>query len=349
MGMEIKEFGMTPDGRKITLYTISNQNGMSASVMDYGAILTSLIVPDKNGDPADVVLGYDSPEGYFTNPGFFGATIGPNANRIGKASFVLDGNVYELDKNDGENNLHSHRQLGYHKRIWDVRTEGNSVTFSLKDVDGSLGFPGNREFCVTYTLDDENRLTLHYHGTSDRHTIINFTNHTYFNLCGQGSGSIEDHVLCLKASRYTPADAGSIPTGEIAPVAGTPMDFTSPHRIGDRIDQAFEQLKFGSGYDHNWVIDGWNGEVRQFAELTAPGTDRVLRAYTDLPGVQFYAGNFIDPQQGKEGAVYGRRGGMCLETQFFPDSANKPEFPSAVFGPEREYDSTTIYEFSCRP
>lgn len=349
MGMEKKAFGVTPDGQKITLYVLSNKNGMKASVMDYGAVLTGLTVPDRDGSPADVVLGYDGPEGYFMNPSFFGATIGPNANRIGKAAFVLDGNRYELDKNDGENNLHSHKQLGYHKRLWDAKAEGSSVTFFLKDEDGSLGFPGNREFCVTYTLDDQNRLTLHYHGTSDRPTIINFTNHTYFNLCGHGAGSIEDHVLCLKASCYTPADKGSIPTGEIAPVAGTPMDFTVPHRIGERIDEPFEQLEFGGGYDHNWVIDEWNGEIKQFAELTAPGTGRVLKVYTDLPGVQFYAGNFIDPQKGKEGASYGRRSGMCLETQFYPDSANKPEFPSAVFGPGREYDSTTVYEFSYRP
>lgn len=349
MGMEKREFGMTPDGRKITLYVLSNQNGMQACVTDYGAILTGLTVPDRDGAAADVVLGFDSPEGYFTNPSFFGATIGPNANRIGGAAFVLDGTRYELDKNDGENNLHSHRQLGYHKRLWTAEAEDSSVTFSLKDEDGSMGFPGNRIFHVTYTLDDANRLTLHYHGTSDRPTIINFTNHTYFNLCGHGAGSIEDHVLCLKASRYTPADKGSIPTGEIVPVAGTPMDFTTPHRIGERIDEPFEQLEFGGGYDHNWVIDGCSGEIRQFAELTAPGTGRVLKAYTDLPGVQFYAGNFIDPQKGKEGAAYGRRSGMCLETQFYPDSANKPAFPSAVFGPGREYDSTTIYEFTYLP
>lgn len=296
-----KAFGMTPDGRQISLYVLSNKNGMQAAVTDYGAILTQLTVPDRDGALADVVLGYDDPEGYFTNPSFFGATVGPNANRIGGAAFVLDGTRYELDKNDGENNLHSHKQFGYHKRLWDAQAEGAGVTFSLKDEDGSLGFPGNRTFRVTYMLDDENRLTIHYHGTSDRPTVINFTNHTYFNLRGHGAGNIEDHVLCLKASRYTPADSGSIPTGEIAPVAGTPMDFTAPHRIGERIDEPFEQLKFGGGYDHNWVIDGWNGEVKQFAQVTAPGTDRVLRVYTDLPGVQFYAGNFIEPQKGKEG------------------------------------------------
>lgn len=348
MGVETKEFGVTPDGKKITLYTISNHKGMSAAVMNYGAVLVSLKVPDGNGVAEDVVLGYEHLENYFENPSFFGATVGPNANRIGGASFLLNGKKYQLDRNDGENNLHSHKDLGYHKRIWTAKQGENSVTFLLEDTDGSLGFPGNRKFSVTYALDEENRLSLHYHGTSDCPTIINFTNHTYFNLCGYDAGNIEDHVLQLRASYYTPVAAGSIPTGEIAPVADTPMDFTEPHRVGDRIDAPFTQLTLTGGYDHNWVIDHWDGEVKQFAEVTAAGTDRRLKAYTNLPGVQFYAGNFIEREQGKAGAVYDKRSGLCLETQFFPDTANKPNFPGAVFGAEREYDYTTIYAWDNR-
>lgn len=345
MSIVKREFGITPDGEKITLYAISNSKGMCAEVINYGAILVALKVPDKNGKIEDVVLGYEKLEGYYENPSFFGATVGPNANRIGNAAFELDGVKYVLDKNDGENNLHSHIEKGYHKVVWNAQEGDNSVTFTFEDVDGNLGFPGNRKFSVTYTLDEENKLTLHYHGISDKNTIINFTNHTYFNLTGHNSGRIEDHVLCLKASNYTPAVPGSIPTGEIAPVEGTPMDFTKPCRIGDRIDADFEQLTMAGGYDHNWVIDGWDGKVQLFAELSAPGTDRVMKAYTDLPGVQFYAGNFVQPADGKEGAAYGPRTGLCLETQFYPDTANKVNFPSAVFGPDREYDYTTIYEF----
>lgn len=345
MSIVKREFGITPDGEKITLYAISNSKGMCAEVINYGAILVALKVPDKNGKIEDVVLGYEKLEGYYENPSFFGATVGPNANRIGNAAFELDGVKYVLDKNDGENNLHSHIEKGYHKVVWNAQEGDNSVTFTFEDVDGNLGFPGNRKFSVTYTLDEENKLTLHYHGISDKNTIINFTNHTYFNLTGHNSGRIEDHVLCLKASNYTPAVPGSIPTGEIAPVEGTPMDFTKPCRIGDRIDADFDQLTMAGGYDHNWVIDGWDGKVQLFAELSAPGTDRVMKAYTDLPGVQFYAGNFVQPADGKEGAAYGPRTGLCLETQFYPDTANKVNFPSAVFGPDREYDYTTIYEF----
>lgn len=345
MAVEQKEFGTCPGGEVITKYIIGNAAGMQAEVINYGAILTGLWVPDKKGEKADVVLGYDSLEGYFANPSFFGATVGPNANRTGKAAFEIDGVKYQLDINDGSNNLHSHKGLGFHKRLWEAQTGENSVTFTLKEKDGSLGFPGDRHFSVTYSLSEDNRLELRYHGTSDRKTVINMTNHTYFNLKGHDAGSIEDHILKLCASCYTPVAEGSIPTGEIAPVAGTPMDFTGPRSIGERIEEEFEQLKLTGGYDHNWVIDGWNGSLRLFAEVSAPGTDRVLRAYTDLPGVQFYAGNFIEPETGKGGAAYGKRGGFCLETQFYPDTVNKPDFPNAYFGPKREYDYRTVYEF----
>ncbi len=345
MSVVERQYGKTFTGKKITLYTISNSKGMCAEVINYGAILVSLKVPDKNGKVDDVVLGYDELKRYYKNPSFFGATIGPNANRIGDAKFVLDGVTYKLDKNDGKNNLHSHIKKGHHKLVWNAEVGDNSVTFTMKEKDGKLGFPGNREYSVTYSLDEENRLILKYRGSSDKNTILNFTNHTYFNLNGHGAGKIEDHVLTIKAANYTPTDSGSIPTGEIAPVAGTPMDFTEPRRIGDRIGDKFEQLIMAKGYDHNWVVDDWNGEVQQIAEVTAAGTDRVMKVFTDLPGVQFYAGNCITPEKGKEGADYVVRSGFCLETQFFPDTANKPNFPSAVFGPDRDYESTTIYQF----
>lgn len=213
--------------------------------------------------------------------------IGPNANRIGGAKFELDGVSYQLDVNDGPNNLHSHIDKGYHKLLWTAETTDNSVTFSLEDKDGNMGFPGNKKVQVTYSLSEDNALTLHYHGSSDKKTVMNFTNHTYFNLDGHNSGSIENHELQLNASCYTPVVAGAIPTGEIAPVAGTPMDFTSSKVIGKEINEDFEQLKLTSGYDHNWVIDGWNGEVKEFAVVKAPKSGRVMKAYTNLPGVQF--------------------------------------------------------------
>lgn len=346
MSVSQKEFGVSPEGEKIILYSISNERGMCVQVMNYGAILVKLTAPDKRGRLEDVVLGYDNPAPYFCNPSFFGATVGPNANRIGGAKFQIDGQAYRLDVNDGVNNLHSHIEKGYHKRMWHAQTGENSVCFSLADEDGFLGFPGNKKCSVTYTLTENGRLELHYHGESDKKTILNMTNHTYFNLEGQGKGNIEDHTLWLNASCYTPVVPGAIPTGEIVPVAGTPMDFTVPRKVGSRIREEFEQLKLTGGYDHNWVIDGYDGSVRLFAEVKAPKSGRVLRAYTNLPGVQFYAGNFIKQETGKEGAEYGARSGLCLETQFYPDTANKPEFPSAVFGPDRIYDYTTVYEFA---
>lgn len=346
MAVSVKEFGKTPSGEGIQLYTIENARGMAAQVMNYGAILVSLTAPGREGSMADVVLGFDRAEQYFGNYSFFGATVGPNANRTGNAQFSIDGKTYKLDVNDGVNNLHSHIEKGYHKRIWAAEAGRDSVSFFLSAEAGDLGFPGNKEVSVTYTLTDQGRLELHYHAESDENTLINMTNHTYFNLEGAGNGNIEEHTLWLKASHYTPVAAGAIPTGEIAAVSGTPLDFTTPQKVGSRIREDFDQLKLTGGYDHNWVIDDFDGSVQLFAEVKAPKSGRVLRAYTNLPGVQFYAGNFIDRQTGKGGAEYGARSGLCLETQFYPDTANKPRFPSAVFGRDRMYDYTTVYEFS---
>ena len=346
MAVNMSVFGKYPDGRDIVLYTISNKQGMQAAVTNLGAILVKLLVPDANGKVEDVVLGFDRGEDYLKNDSFFGAVIGPSANRIAGAAFTIDGTDYQLDVNDGPNNLHSHKENGYHKQLWTAETGDDCVTFSLKDVDGNMGFPGNKEISVTYTLDDNNTLRLHYHAVSDKKTVLNLTNHSYFNLNGHGSGRMEGHELWLGASRYTPAAAGSIPTGEIASVAGTPMDFTSPKTVGRDIGSDFLQLQMAGGYDHNWVIDGWDGSLRHFATVKGEKSGRTMTAYTTLPGVQFYAGNFIDTQKGKDGVTYGPRMGLCLETQYYPNSVNQPEFPSCIFGEGKEYDSVTEYRFT---
>lgn len=338
-------FGTMEDGTQIYLYSLENSKGMKAQVINYGAILVRLFVPDKNGKMEDIVLGYDSLEDYYVNGANFGATIGPNANRIANAEFTLNGEKYQLSANDGTNNLHSDTDIGYHKKVWDAEEGSESITFTLESPDKELGFPGSKKIEVTYTLTEDNELKIHYHATSDKETIINMTNHSYFNLAGHGAGEIYDHILTLNAASYTPIVEGAIPTGEIAPVAGTPMDFTRPKRIGDEIDADFEQLKFTGGYDHNWVLSGEAGTLRHIATLEEPVSGRIMKTYTDLPGVQFYAGNFMETDTGKGGASYNRRYGMCLETQYYPNTANEPSFPSAVFGPVREYDTTTVYRF----
>ncbi len=345
MGITKELFGKTKNGNEVYKYTITNKNGMKASAINYGAILTNLFVSDSNGESKDIVLGYDKVSDYEENGSFFGATVGPNANRIANAAFEIDKVTYKLAVNDGPNNLHSDYEKGYHKCLFSASESDNSVTFSLKDTDGNMGFPGNKDVQVTYTLTDDNELKLHYEVSSDKETIINMTNHTYFNLNGHDAGRIEDHVLCLNASHYTPVIPGAIPTGEIASVKGTVFDFTSPKRIGDDIEKDIEQLTMVKGYDHNFVIDSPAGELRKIAEVTAKGTDRKMEVYTDLPGVQFYAGNCISPTVGKGNTSYGPRCGMCLETQYYPNTANEPSFPSAQYGPSRKYVSTTVYAF----
>ena len=343
--MKRRSFGKTKEGVEVFLYTLENKKGIKAEITNFGANLVNLIVPDKEGNERDVVLGFEDVSGYEENPSFFGALIAPSANRIAKASFTLEGNTYYLKKNNGENNLHSDEVLGSHKRIWQVKEGEQEVSFSLKYEDGELGFPGNREFKVTYSLNEENELKISYQGRSDKPTVINPTNHSYFNLKGHSSGKIEDHTIELYASNYTPADKESIPYGDIVSVEGTPMDLRKETVVGDKIDSDFEQLNFAAGYDHNWVTDNYDNKVRKIAVVKSPAKDCVMEVYTDLPGVQFYAGNFIDEQRGKQGAAYGKRSGLCLETQYYPDSVNKENFPSVVYGPEKEYQSVTIYKF----
>lgn len=348
MSVTQEAFGKSREGRDVVLYTITNSKGMKAKVMNVGAILVELWVPDKDGNLQDVVLGYENVDKYYGSPSFFGATIGPNANRIGDASYEIDGMGYELDINDGPNNLHSHAELGYHKRVWDAETTDDSVKFSLYDP-ATLGFPGNKDVSVTYTLTENNELKLHYHATSDQPTIINLTNHTYFNLDGHNSGDILDHEIKLECSTYTPTVAGSIPTGEIAKVAGTPMDLTTMRKVREDIDTDFEQLNIAGGYDHNYCIDGADGSLKLAATVKGPKSGRVMKTYTDLPGIQFYAGNFITPEDGKEGYHYEKRGGLCLETQYYPDTIHHDNFPSCIFGGEgadsRVYDTVTVYAF----
>lgn len=331
--------------REVFLYTLENSKGVKAVVSDFGALIVRICAPDQKGDLEDVCLGYDTLEEYFGNGCFFGAVIGPNANRIGNAQYTINGVTYQLDVNDGVNNLHSHKELGIHKRVWDAQEKDGGILFTIAMKDGELGFGGNKTFSVLYEMTEDNALRITYDADSDQDTVINLTNHCYFNLDGHGAGSIEGHRLQLLAASYTPADAGSIPYGEIAPVAGTPMDFTQVHTIGERIDADFDQLRMAGGYDHNWVCDNYDGSVRKIAVLTNASGSRTMEVYTDLPGVQFYAGNFITPQSGKGGVTYGRRSGLALETQFYPDTPNKPQFPSSVFGPERHYHTTTVYRF----
>lgn len=345
MAVEIQNFGKTTDGKEIKLYTIKNSKGMQAAVTNIGAILVKLLVPDANGKLDDVVLGFDNGEAYYDNGSFFGAVVGPNANRIGGASFEIDGVKYQLDVNDGPNNLHSDFEKGYHKAYWDAKVGENSVCFSLEDTDGNMGFPGNKKVQITYTLDENNGLELHYHASSDKKTVLNLTNHTYFNLDGHKSGRIEDHELTLNCSKYTPVVKGAIPTGEQAPVAGTFMDFTQPKVIGKEIGEQWEQLLLTKGYDHNWIIDGADGSLKHIATVKAPKSGRIMKTYTTLPGVQFYAGNCIDNQAGKDNAQYGPRCGLCLETQFYPDTVHQPDFPSCIFGEGKDYDSVTVYRF----
>lgn len=345
MGVRKEKFGTTACGKDIYMYTLSNSKGMQAKIINYGAILVSLLVPDTNGHTEDVVLGFDRLEDYYGNGSFFGATIGPSANRIAGASFALGGRQYKIDDNDGGNNLHSHMEQGYHKRVWTALEGTDSVTLTVEGKDGDMGFPGNKTASITYSLSEDNELKLSYHAVSDADTIINLTNHTYFNLSGHQAGIIEDHLLQINASHFTPVVAGAIPTGEIAPVAGTPLDFTQMKPIGRDINADCEQLKLVKGYDHNFVIDGADGTLREIVAAEDPKSGRKMKVFTDLPGVQFYAGNCIGEETGKGGAVYGPRSGFCLETQYYPDNIHHPNFPQAVFGPGREYDAVTVYQF----
>ena len=348
-------FGRMPDGTEVEEITLRN-GGMACRVITYGGAVRSLIVPDRNGNPVDVVLGFDTLEDYRAQDKYIGALVGRYANRIGGAKFTLNGVEHTLAANDGANSLHG-GDVGFDKQVWAVEElTDNSVTLSLTSPDGQEGYPGTLDVRVTYTLAD-GALSIDYRARSDKDTVCNLTNHSYFNLSGHDSGSVESQDIRLYASRYTPTVPGSIPTGEIAPVEGTFMDLRHTQPIGACIDEDFDQLTMAGGYDHNWVIDGWDSTgcqdtpcqdtLRPAAWAWSPDTCVVMECFTTLPGVQFYAGNYLDGcPAGKDGARYAKRCGFCLETQFFPDSPNQPAFPSCVLRAGEEYHSTTVYRFS---
>lgn len=343
--MKKEVYGKTPDGRDVHEYTIVNKNGMEMTVMDFGAILSRIVVPDKDGNMRDVVLACDSMETYYTNGCYLGSTIAPSCNRIAKAEAPIDGVVYALEVNNGENNLHTSFEQGMNKRLWDAQEKENGVRFTFTLEDMEYGLPGKREIAVTYTLTEDNEIIIDYECDSDKNTLINMTNHTYFNLDGHTSNNILNHKLILHASHFTPVAMGSIPTGEIASVKGTPLDFTEWKVIGDDIGKDCEQLKITGGFDHNFVVDDYDGSVKEIAQAKSDESGIVLTVLTDLPGVQFYAGNYIQDEKGKDGMVYGKRSGFCLETQLYPDSVHHDNFPSTIFGPERPFRSTTIFKF----
>ncbi len=344
-------FGKLPDGREVHEYTLKNGSGLTAGILTYGATVRSLLAPDRNGKFQDVVLGYDSVEGYAEGTNYFGAVVGRYGNRIAKGQFELDGKQYQLAVNDGENHLHGGK-TGFNKVLWDAkvlsRSPEPSIEMQYVSRDGEEGYPGTVTLKVTYTLTDKNELRISYEGTTDQPTILNPTQHSYFNLSGSFARPILDHLLLIEADSYTPVDKGLIPTGQLINVSGTPMDFRTPMAIGAHIDDASEQLALGKGYDHNWVLRN-RGGVRRVAELYESASGRLMTVFTDQPGLQFYSGNFLDGSaRGKSGVAYGLRSALCLETQAFPDSPNKPQFPSAVLRPGQVYRQTTLYQFSTR-
>lgn len=340
-------FGKTTAGEEVELYTLKNAKGMQATITNYGGIVTSLKTPDRSGVYDDVVLGFDSLDGYLKEHPYFGALIGRYGNRIAKGRFTLNGVQYKLAQNNGENSLHGGIK-GFDKVIWTAReVSGSEPVLKLIYVskDGEEGYPGTLTSRVTYTLTDNNELKIDYLATTDKDTVLNLTNHSYFNLAGDGQ--VLDHEISIAADRFTPVDAGLIPTGELKSVEGTPFDFRKSTPIGARINAKDEQITRGKGYDHNFVVNGEMGTLRQAARVKEGKTGRVMEVLTTEPGVQFYTGNFLDGSlTGKGGKVYGHRTGFCLETQHFPDSPNQPKFPSTVLKPGSEYRSTTVYRFS---
>jgi aldose 1-epimerase len=350
--IEKSAFGTTADGTAVDLYTLTNANGCVATITNYGGIVVSLEVPDRDGNLSDVVLGFDSFEPYLKNDPHFGALIGRYGNRIAKAKFSLDGVEYQLAVNNGENHLHGGLK-GYDKVVWNARVieddDGPALKLEYLSPDMEEGYPGDLSIEVIYRLTNDNGLRIDYRATTDKKTVVNLTHHSYFNLENAGASDILNHELMIAADRFTPVDEGLIPTGELKSVEGTPMDFRKPVAIGARIDQDDEQLEFGGGYDHNWVLNSQDGTLALAARVYEPTSGRVMEVLTTEPGLQFYSGNFLDGSQiGKGGVRYARRSGFCLEAQHYPDSPNKPEFPSTILEPGEVYTQTTIYRFSAK-
>ena len=349
-GLRKSAFGKMKDGQPVGLYTLTNTGGMEVAITNYGGVVVSIKAPDRSGKFADVVLGFDTFDAYLNNTPFFGALVGRYGNRIAKARFTLDGHEYHLAANDNGNTLHGGLK-GFDKRLWnakDVSTkEVPALELTYLSKDGEEGFPGNLSVTVTYSLTPKNELKIDYAATTDKDTVLNLTNHSYFNLAGQGEGDILSHLMMINGDRFTPVDATLIPTGELKSVAGTPLDFRKPTAIGARIDADDQQIKFGRGYDHNFVLNRKGGELILAARVTEPSSGRVLEVLTTQPGLQFYTGNFLDGTiHGKVGKVYPRRSAFCMETQRFPDSPNQPQFPTTVLKPGKHFQSTTVFRFS---
>jgi aldose 1-epimerase len=343
-------FGQTKEGVPIDIYTLTNSKGVEARICNYGGVVVSLKVPDRNGQMGDVVLGFDNFAGYLTPPPYFGALIGRYGNRIAKGKFTLDGHQYTLATNDIPNSLHGGVK-GFDKVVWTakplVTPQGAALELSYLSKDGEEGYPGNLSVKATYTLTEDNALKLEFVATTDKDTVVNLTHHSYFNLAGKGT--ILDHVVMIPADRTTPVDSTLIPIGELKPVEGTPFDFRTATSIGARIGQNDEQLKFGKGYDHNWVINKPMGKLGLMARVSEPTTGRVMEVLSDEPGLQFYSGNFLDGTlTGKKGQAYQLRSGFCMEPQHYPDSPNHPQFPSTELKPGQTFKNTIIYRFSVK-
>ncbi len=345
--VRVETFGSTSKKEEAVLYTLTNENGMSASITNYGAALVKLNVPDKEGKLRDVVLGYDDVTGYETGGGSFGAPVGRNANRIGGAVITIQDKTYELEKNDNGNNLHSGTNY-YNKRIWNVGEKTDSkIEFVLHSPDGDQGYPGTLDMHVTYELTEDNELRLIYDAVPDQDTIINMTNHSYFNLDGHDSGNVLKELVTLDADYFTRADAQSIPTGELVDVTGTPMDFRMPRALGEAIDADYEAVRLGKGYDHNWVLKN-NGKFDKVAQAVSEKSGIVMEVWTDLPGMQMYTANFLDNEHGKNGAVYGIRDAVCFETQYFPDAVHHENFASPICKKGMPYHTVTSYKFETK-
>jgi aldose 1-epimerase len=347
--IEKRNFGITKDGNPVDIYKLTSKNNIEVEIMSYGGTVVSIKVPDRNEKIADVVLGYDHLIGYLTNSPYFGCIVGRYGNRIAYGKFFLGNHQYTLDLNDGPNPNHLHGGLaGFDKVVWDAKIiEGKDLQFSYFSKHGDQGYPGNLNVEVIYSLTEDQGLKIDYRAETDKTTIVNLTNHAYFNL--HNSGSILDHEVMINADHFTPVNEKLIPTGEIRNVKGTPMDFTKSIRIGERIDQADQQLQYAGGYDHNWVLNREKEGIILAARVVEPVTGRILEVYTTEPGIQFYTGNFLDGTiKGKNDQVYYKRYGFCLETQHYPDSPNQPNFPSTILKPGEKYSSTTIYQFDVK-
>ncbi|MDR0796020.1 MAG: galactose mutarotase [Tannerella sp.] len=348
-GLEKEQFVSETAGQPTALYVLKNDKGMEVCITNYGGRVVSVMVPDKNGKMTDVVLGYDNIAAYTSSGGNFGALIGRYGNRIANGLFTLDGIAYQLPQNNNGNCLHGGPE-GYHTRIWNaVQPNTKTLELTYLSKDGEAGFPGNLNIKVTYTLTDDNALDIRYDATTDKPTVVNLTNHSYFNLSGVGGSQILDHLIMINADRYTPVNALLIPTSELAPVEGTPMDLRQLTGIGSKIDEPFEQLVLGKGFDHNWVLNTGGDLSRLACKVVSRASGIGLEVYTNEPGVQFYAGNFMTSEKGKFGIVYPHRGALCLETQHYPDSPNQPGFPSTVLRPGEKYLSRCIYKFTVEP